>query len=180
MNAPRLKPVAPDEAAPEVRPIFQTYLEERGNIPNMFRTVALRPKHLQTMIAHFRTVMNEGTVPPQLKELLWVRVSHHNQCRYCLNSHTALARRRGASEGLVEAVQGRGDLGILTTLDPGWAAALEFADAIHGAGHDVPEPLYSRLAAAWDPGQIVEITLVIGMAEYFNRFNNSLRVEPTK
>jgi alkylhydroperoxidase family enzyme len=32
----------------------------------------------------------------------------------------------------------------------------------------------------WDPGQIVEITMVIGMTEYFNRFNNSLRVEPTK
>jgi len=36
------------------------------------------------------------------------------------------------------------------------------------------------LRAAWDEGQIVEITLVIGMTEYFNRFNDSLRVEPTR
>jgi hypothetical protein len=48
----------------------------------MFRTVALRPSHLRTLIAHFRTVMNEGTVPPLLKELLWVRISHLNRCRY--------------------------------------------------------------------------------------------------
>jgi len=48
----------------------------------MFRTVALRPAHLRTMIAHFRAVMNEGTVPPLLKELLWVRISHLNGCRY--------------------------------------------------------------------------------------------------
>src|SRR5256885_345824 len=66
----------------EVRPIFETYLQERGNIPNMFRTVALRPSYLRTLIAHFRTVMNEGTVPPLLKELLWVRISHLNRCRY--------------------------------------------------------------------------------------------------
>ncbi len=82
MTGPRLKPLTPDDASPEIRPIFDAYLKERGNVPNMFRTVAVRPKHLQTMIAHFRAVMNEGTVPALLKELLWVRVSHLNQCRY--------------------------------------------------------------------------------------------------
>jgi len=51
---------------------------------------------------------------------------------------------------------------------------------VHGSGHDVTDELYGRLRASWDEGQIVEITLVIGMTEYFNRFNNSLRVEPTK
>jgi hypothetical protein len=79
---PRLRPLTPEEVAPAVRPIFETYLRERGNIPNMFRTAARRPNHLVTMIAHFRTVMNEGTVPPLLKELLWVRISHLNRCRY--------------------------------------------------------------------------------------------------
>jgi alkylhydroperoxidase family enzyme len=82
MTPPRIRPLAPEEAATEVRPIFETYLRERGNVPNMFRTVALRPAHLRTMIAHFRTVMNDGTVPVGLKELLWVRISHLNNCRY--------------------------------------------------------------------------------------------------
>ena len=82
MTRPRIRPLTPEEAAPDVRPIFETYLRERGNVPNMFRTVALRPAHLRTMIAHFRTVMNEGTVPVGLKELLWVRISHLNHCRY--------------------------------------------------------------------------------------------------
>ena len=82
MKPPRIGPLAPDQAAPDVRPIFELYQKERGNVPNMFRTVALRPAHLRTMVAHFRTVMNEGTVPPLLKELLWVRISHRNGCRY--------------------------------------------------------------------------------------------------
>jgi len=82
MSDPRISPLEPAQAAPEVQPIFDAYLKERGNIPNMFRTVALRPNHLQTMIAHFRTVMTEGTVSPLLKELLWVRISHLNRCRY--------------------------------------------------------------------------------------------------
>ena len=82
MDRPRLPALGPDDVGPEVRAIFETYLRERGNIPNMFRTVGALPQHLVTMIAHFRTVMNEGTVPPLLKELLTVRVSHCNGCRY--------------------------------------------------------------------------------------------------
>jgi len=82
MSESRLRPLNPDEVDGAVRSVFETYLKERGNIPNMFRTVARRPAHLLTMLAHFRTVMNEGTVPPLLKELLSVRVSHLNQCRY--------------------------------------------------------------------------------------------------
>jgi len=82
MSDPRVTPRDPKEATGDVRGIFDAYLAERGNVPNMFRTVALRPKHLTTMIAHFRTVMSEGEVPTLLKELISVRVSSLNKCRY--------------------------------------------------------------------------------------------------
>jgi alkylhydroperoxidase family enzyme len=62
--------------------IFDQYTKERGNVPNMFRTLAHRPEYLRTMIAHFRTVMNTGTIPLKLKELLVVRVSQINHCEY--------------------------------------------------------------------------------------------------
>ncbi|OLC06793.1 MAG: hypothetical protein AUH42_04820 [Gemmatimonadetes bacterium 13_1_40CM_70_11] len=91
-----------------------------------------------------------------------------------------MARQKGADEGLVEDLQESGDRAALERLDAGWRAALEYADVLHRSGHDVGDELYARLAAAWDPGQIVEITLVIGMTEAFNRFNDALRVEPTK
>jgi alkylhydroperoxidase family enzyme len=93
-----------------------------------------------------------------------------------------LARQKGASAELVEAIQDRGAGGpaLIERLEDGWRAALEYADVVHQSGHDVTDELYARLRAAWDEGQIVEITLVIGMTEYFNRFNNSLRVEPTR
>ena len=78
----RIRRLEKAEVDAESQAVFDDFLRERGNIPNMFRTVALRPNHLRTMIAHFRTVMNEGTVPRLLKELLWVRISHLNGCRY--------------------------------------------------------------------------------------------------
>ena len=90
-----------------------------------------------------------------------------------------MARRHGASEALVEALEDRGSRAPIDALEPGWRAALAYADVVHHSGHDVTDELYGDLAAAWDPGQIVELTLVIGMTEYFNRFNNALRVAPT-
>lgn len=77
-------------------------------------------------------------------------------------------------------MQDRGHRGALEELEAGWRAALEYADVVHRSGHDVSDELYGKLSTAWDEGQIVEITLVIGMTEYFNRFNDSLRVEPTR
>ena len=79
MRITRLDRSSVDEKTGE---IFETYLKERGNVPNMFRTVAHRPEFLRTMIAHFRTVMNTGTVPTKMKELLTVRVSQINHCEY--------------------------------------------------------------------------------------------------
>lgn len=77
-------------------------------------------------------------------------------------------------------MQDRGSRGLLEQLEAGWRAALAYADVVHRSGHEVSDELYGRLRESWDDGQIVEIALVVGMTEYFNRFNDSLRVEPTR
>jgi len=66
----------------DIQQIFDAFLKERGNIPNMFRTVAHRPHLLKTVIAHFKAIMGTGTLGAKLKELLFVRVSQINQCDY--------------------------------------------------------------------------------------------------
>jgi len=48
----------------------------------MFRTVAHRPEILRTLIAHFRAVMETGTLSVKLKELVIVRTSQINRCEY--------------------------------------------------------------------------------------------------
>jgi alkylhydroperoxidase family enzyme len=79
---PRISRLDKDQVDSDSKQIYDTYLKERGNVPNMFRTVAHRPEILRTMIAHFRAVMNTGTVPQKLKELVIVRTSQLNNCEY--------------------------------------------------------------------------------------------------
>lgn len=80
---PRMAPLdraqVTDEAAGKV---FDAFVAQRGAMPNMFATLARLPQHLVSTFEHFKTVMNEGTLPLRLKELVGVRVSVVNSCDY--------------------------------------------------------------------------------------------------
>lgn len=78
----RIRKLEREDVTPEIWKIFDTYLSERGHIPNSFKTWAHMPAYLSTLIAHYRAVMFTGAIPFKLKELLLVRVSQVNECRY--------------------------------------------------------------------------------------------------
>ncbi len=79
---PRIRPLDSDDVDPEMRAIFARYQRDRGNIPNMFRTMAHRPEIAATAEAHLQAIFNTGTVEKRLKEMLAVRVSQINDCAY--------------------------------------------------------------------------------------------------
>jgi alkylhydroperoxidase family enzyme len=79
---PRLRVLNPDEVTTEVGNAFERFKRVRGNIPNMFRTLARRPELMLTMEAHMNAVLNTGTVDTALKELVVVRTSANNKCSY--------------------------------------------------------------------------------------------------
>ena len=82
MAVPKISPLTIDEAPDDAKPVFQAFLQERGNVPNMFRTLARRPEIMQTLAAHLRAVTYSGTVPIRIKESLAVYVSLRNACPY--------------------------------------------------------------------------------------------------
>src|SRR5580658_10703296 len=93
-----------DEVLPGAVRIYDRYLRDRGNVPNMFRTMAHRPEIFETIIAHVEAVLNTGTLPKALKELVIVRTSQVNRTPYCLASHTAICKRLGWSDVQLEAL----------------------------------------------------------------------------
>ena len=70
------------EVEPTVQKVFETFYEARGNVPNLFRVLALRPELLRTFHAHFAAVLDSGTVSTFTKELVAVRVSQLNRSGY--------------------------------------------------------------------------------------------------
>ncbi len=79
---PRISRLERSQVGDDIGAIYDHFMKVRGNVPNMFRTVAHRPEIMKTMIAHFRAVMETGTVPAKLKELVITRTSQINGCEY--------------------------------------------------------------------------------------------------
>lgn len=79
---PRMPALEPNEASPEAQAVFAQFMAERGNVPNLFRTLARRPAIMSTLAAHLKAVLTTGTVDIRLKELVIVRVSQLNACQY--------------------------------------------------------------------------------------------------
>jgi alkylhydroperoxidase family enzyme len=79
---PRIRPLNPEETSAGARAELERLEAERGNMPNMWRTLAWRPEMMETAAAHLRAVFETGTVDTRLKEMLAVRVSQINNCMY--------------------------------------------------------------------------------------------------
>lgn len=79
---PKMEPLPVESAPPKARPVLDAFMADRGNVPNMFRTLARRPELLVTAAQHLQAVTNSGSVPPRIKESLAVYVSLRNSCRY--------------------------------------------------------------------------------------------------
>jgi putative methionine-R-sulfoxide reductase with GAF domain len=62
---------------------------------------------------------------------------------------------------------------------PDQKAALRFADAMTEGGGEVSDDLYDDLRRHFTEAQIVEVAAVIGLFNYFNRFNNAFRMDIT-
>jgi alkylhydroperoxidase family enzyme len=87
-----------------------------------------------------------------------------------------LARREGATEAELKALE----TGELSSFAARERVALEFAEAMTRDSTHVSDELFRRLREHFDEGEIVEITAVAGLFNYFNRFNNALEMEPTR
>lgn len=176
-TAPRLSRVPRTQASPAVADIYARYMRTRGNVPNMFRTVAHRPEIFETMIAHFEAILHTGTVPLRLKELVIVRTSQLNRCGYCLASHSRIALNLGWTPEHLDALPHFADHAGFT---PAEKAALRLAEQMTLDSTHISDEDIAALREHFDEGEVVELMAAIGLFNYFNRFNNALQMEPTK
>jgi uncharacterized peroxidase-related enzyme len=165
------------EVTPEMASLYDKAFAQRGNVPNMFRVMAHRPEIFSTMQAHFGAVLNTGTVSTRLKELIIVRTSQVNVTPYCLASHTVLAKGLGWTD---EQLTHLAEWPQREDFTPAEKAALRLAETVTRDAHTVSDEQFAELRSFYSEGEIVELLCAIGLFNYFNRFNNALRMEPTK
>jgi AhpD family alkylhydroperoxidase len=88
------------EAAPEVRAVYDDIMATRRIdwINNFWKVLAHHPPTLKRTWESVKEVMAPGALDPLVKEMLYIAVSVTNDCRYCIHSHTAAARKAGMTD----------------------------------------------------------------------------------
>jgi AhpD family alkylhydroperoxidase len=92
-----------EDASPEVRAVYDDIMASRQVdwINNFWKALANDPPTLERTWESVKQVMAPGALDALTKELIYVAVSVTNNCEYCINSHTASARKAGMTNAML-------------------------------------------------------------------------------
>lgn len=174
-GAPLVAPLAADHDA-EIAELAAFFVTTLGFAPNSVLTMMRRPGIARAFTALNRAVMsNHGRVTSELKRLIGHVASRVAGCRYC-EAHTIRAAARfGAAEGAdarrLDEVWSFRDSALFGAAE---RAALEFACAAASVPGAVTPQIAGELRDHWDDGEIVEITGVVALFGFLNRWNDAM------
>ena len=100
---PTVKMVEYADATPEVREIYDDIMKTRGidRVPNFWKVLASHPPLLRDVWESLKAAMAPGRLDGLTKEMIALAVSATNGCEYCINSHTAAARKLGMDDAML-------------------------------------------------------------------------------
>ena len=101
---PILKMVSEKNANTKVKKIFNDIKKKRkiNKIPNFWKTIATDPETLERTWNSLQQVMKKGELDELTKELIYIAVSMTNSCKYCINSHSLAAQKKGMSKNMLK------------------------------------------------------------------------------
>lgn len=107
-TTPRVATVTPVSEEAATGKVAAIYADIRATknvsfVPNLWRVLATNPDHLELVWTRLKAIMHpeacgrESKLDPLTRELVALAVSATNGCAYCVNSHTAAAKKLGLS-----------------------------------------------------------------------------------
>jgi uncharacterized peroxidase-related enzyme len=152
---------------------FLAALETRARQANpFFRAMAHRPEVLKNFPPLYSAIVGPGSVPRRVKVLAYLACSYANTCAFCIAADLPGARKAGITEEEIRAVGSERD----DAFPPAERAAIAYARELTRTAHAAATR--DELRTHYTDEQIVELTLVIGIANLSNRFNNGLGILP--
>lgn len=164
-----------EENDPELQKLIEFYEETLGFCPNSVKTMHHRPQIAYAFIEMNKAVMeNHGRVTSALKRMIAYISSNVAGCRYC-QAHAIRAAERYDAE--TEKLQNIWEYKTHPAFSDAEKAALDFAFAASTVPNSVSDEVAENLREYWDEGEIVEITGVVALFGFLNRWNDSMVTE---
>jgi len=130
------------------------------------------PQTVQAFADFSQAIVKDG-VEPSLAELVKIRASQLNHCAFCLHMHTREALAQGESEVRLTMLAAWEESPLYTDRE---RAALAWTDALTRLPEtNAPDEVYARLQAHFTPEEQVNLTMLIGIINAWNRFGAGFR-----
>ena len=165
----RIGLIAPESASPEVRVIYDTTL--RGKPGNVQKALAHRPEMLKNFLSFYASVGR--SLDRKLYELIYLRVSLINGCRYCTQHHVASSKRVGLTAEDWTALKA----GNYSRYGDKERAALIYVEKLTRAPREITDRDFDELKKNFSDPEIVDIHMLAGLANLTNRFTDPLGLE---
>jgi AhpD family alkylhydroperoxidase len=120
-------------------------------------------------------VMGESSVDLRTKELVIVRVSQLNGCRYCLAAHRPVAREAGIPAEQLDALC---DDAPLDRLPPRERTLVEWVDRLTLDPPSIDDELVARTLDYVRQDQLIELTVLAGTITMLNQYCTAFDIPP--
>src|ERR1700722_16730350 len=119
----------------------------------------------------------QSGLPPELVELVYLRVSQINNCAYCLDMHSRDLIKKGLKIEKLALVQAWAEAGHLFSARE--HAALAWAEAVTRVVETgVPDEAFQAARAVFEEKELVDLTIAISLMNAYNRLAIGFRSTP--
>ena len=153
--------------------LARRYYPDEGPPSPVTASLAHVPEILEVTLPFVGRVLAPTALDARTKELVILRTSALMECRYCVETHTAVALDCGLSPDELRALRGEGEIERVFA-DPDELALLAWVDAVALGRGSVPEELAVRAREAMGDPELVELTLVAAATLMLNRYCSAL------
>ena len=165
----RISLIGLEGASPDVKEIYEKTL--RGKPGNVQKALAHRPEMLKNFLSLYASVGR--SLDRRLYELIYLRVSLMNGCRYCTQHHLASSKRVGLTAEDWTALKA----GNHSRYGAKERSALTYVEKLTRTPHEITEADFNELKKNFSEPEVVDIHMLAGLANLTNRLTDPLGLE---
>lgn len=165
----RISLIEPAQASPEVREIYEGKL--KGKPGNIQKALAHRPAMLANFLGFYPSVGR--SLDRKLYEAVYLRTSLINGCHYCTQHHIQGSKRAGLTPEQMKALKE----GNYSGFSAPEQAGLRYGEKLTRTPDAATDADFAELKKHFSDEQIVDLHMLIGLANLTNRVTGPLALE---
>ena len=168
---PFVHQVTDQEVKKQAKVLFEQVKKSTSKVPKWMRVMANCEDILVGFFTLFKAVMDDAPVNKLLKWRIALKISDLNKCQFCVSVAKQQLKMFGLTNKEIENIGSK-------NLSKKEQIALEYAIASNQHAYNINPKIMEKMKKYYTDAQIVEISSVVDLFNFINRFNDSLGVLP--